>query len=70
MFAPRAVSIAAWAPASRALRDWPAIELIDDVAANQFRVVTPRPRAGTVAGEGTGVVTREVLRICSGATSQ
>jgi hypothetical protein len=74
MFAPRAVSIAAWAPACRALRDWPAIELIDDVAANQFRVVTPRPRAGTVAGEGTGVaagvVTREVLRICSGATSQ
>lgn len=43
----------------RALRDWPAIELIDDVAANQFRVVIPRPRAGASTGEVTG----EVLRL-------
>src|SRR5262245_33104524 len=26
----------------RALHDWPAIELVDDVAGNQFRVVAPR----------------------------
>jgi hypothetical protein len=43
----------------RALRDWPAIELIDDVAANQFRVVIPRPQADAATGEVTG----EVLRL-------
>lgn len=42
----------------RALRDWPAIELIDDVAANQFRVVIPRPHAREVTGEVTGEVHR------------
>lgn len=28
---------------TRALHDWPDIELVDDVGANQFRVVIPRP---------------------------
>ncbi len=28
----------------RALHDWPGIELIDDVAGNQFKVVIPRPQ--------------------------
>lgn len=30
----------------RALRDWPAIEFIDDTGANQFRVVVRRPASG------------------------
>ncbi|MDX5629386.1 MULTISPECIES: hypothetical protein [unclassified Brenneria] len=34
-----------------ALQDWPAIDLIDDVAANQFRVVIRRPLAEAVTGE-------------------
>jgi ATP-dependent DNA helicase RecG len=41
-----------------ALRDWPAIEFIDDVAANQFRVVIARPRVGADTGEVTGEVQR------------
>ncbi|MCL2899114.1 Fic family protein [Brenneria tiliae] len=43
----------------RALQDWPATDLLDDVAANQFRVVIQRPLAKTVTGEVTG----EVLRL-------
>ena len=34
------------------MRDWPAIELIDDVAANQFRVVVQRPTSALMAGLG------------------
>ena len=51
----------------RALRDWPAIELIDDVAANQFRVVVQRPASATVrpplTPEVTPAVTPEVGRL-------
>ena len=44
----------------RALRDWPAIELIDEVAANQFRVVVQRPASATVTPPLTPAVTPEV----------
>ncbi len=47
----------------RALRDWPAIELIDDVAANQFRVVVQRPASATVTPPVTPEVTPEVGRL-------
>ena len=47
----------------RALRDWPAIELIDDVAANQFRVVVQRPTSATVTPPLTPEVTPEVGRL-------
>jgi ATP-dependent DNA helicase RecG len=55
----------------RALRDWPAIELINDVASNQFRVLIQRRRisgparvpTGEVAGEVAGEVTGEVKRL-------
>ncbi len=52
----------------RALRDWPAIELIDDVAANQFKVAVarPKPHAQVIAPSGIGptdLVTGEVLRL-------
>ena len=47
----------------RALRDWPAIELIDDVAANQFRVVVQRPASATVTPPLTPAVTPEVGRL-------
>lgn len=51
----------------RALQEWPTIELVDDVAANQFRVIVQRPGSedstGEVTGEVTGVVTGEVWRL-------
>ncbi len=59
---------------TRALHDWPDIELVDDVGANQFKVVIPRPLphvqvaavsvdpndASMSTGEVTGEVTEEV----------
>ena len=47
----------------RAVRDWPAIELIDDVAANQFRVVVQRPASATVTPPVTPEVAPEVGRL-------
>lgn len=40
----------------RALHDWPDIELIDDVAANQFKVVVarPQPHVQVIAPVGIG----------------
>jgi predicted HTH transcriptional regulator len=46
----------------RALRDWPAIDLIDEVAANQFRVVVRRPAAGEGAQQVTPQVTQQVTQ--------
>ena len=59
----------------RALRDWPKIELMDDAAGNQFKVVIPRPEPLTpqVSGEVTGEVTGEVdrlLRVLAGEMSR
>lgn len=58
----------------RALRDWPATELIDDAAANQFKVIVarPKPHGQAIAPSGIGPtdqvtdqVTRDVLRLLS-----
>jgi hypothetical protein len=43
--------------------DWPAIELIDDVVANQFRVVVMRPTSAMVTRPVTPEVTPEVRRL-------
>lgn len=49
----------------RALREWPRIELIDDVAGNQFSALAWRPEAewAPVTGEVTPEVTPEVARL-------
>lgn len=53
----------------RALREWPRIELIDDLAGNQFSAVAWRPESewapatGEVAGEVAGEVTGEVRKL-------
>ena len=44
----------------RALQDWPDIELIDDVEANQFRVVIPRPNYGAATARVAPEVTDPV----------
>jgi hypothetical protein len=48
---------------TRALQDWPNIELIDDVAANQFRVVVRRPASQAITPQVTPQVTGEVRRL-------
>ena len=53
----------------RALREWPRIELIDDVAGNQFSALAWRPESewmpvtGVVTPEVTTEVTPEVARL-------
>lgn len=49
----------------RALREWPRIELIDDVAGNQFSALAWRPESewAPVTGEVTPEVTPEVARL-------
>jgi len=48
-----------------ALQDWPWIQLADDGAANQSRVVMQRPRLDVITGEVTPEVTPEVARLLS-----
>jgi ATP-dependent DNA helicase RecG len=45
---------------TRALQDWPNIEFVDGVAANQFRVVMRRPTSGGITPQVTPQLTPQV----------